>query len=138
MKITRSVVLAGVLVALSGCVTFPTAESRQVKVLWNDSDALRGCEHLGTVIGSEGHFYDYWLHADKDMVWGAVNQMRIKTAAQGGDTLYLYEPFGFMSSVTMMGNVYRCDSTGTAQAPAEIELEAVDIQAEPATNGSTL
>ncbi|MEF1325992.1 DUF4156 domain-containing protein, partial [Vibrio owensii] len=63
---------------LTGCVTFPTQESEQVKVIWDDVNAIANCQHLGTVMGSEGHFYDYWLHADKDMVWGTLNQMRIK------------------------------------------------------------
>ncbi|BDM64350.1 hypothetical protein NFHSH190041_18020 [Shewanella sp. NFH-SH190041] len=94
---------------LSGCVTFPTHESNQVKVLWDDINALQHCEHKGTVIGSQGHFYDYWLHADRDMVWGTLNEMRIKTADMGADTLYLYQPLGFLGSVTMMGNAYRCN-----------------------------
>ncbi|RJX75245.1 DUF4156 domain-containing protein [Vibrio sinensis] len=104
--------LAGVMLitatTLTGCVTFPTDESEQVDVIWDDTAALQGCEHKGTVIGSEGHFYDYWLHADKDMVWGTLNQMRIKAAEQGADTLYLYQPLGFLSSMTMFGNAYDC------------------------------
>ncbi|CAH0534697.1 hypothetical protein VST7929_02647 [Vibrio stylophorae] len=97
--------------SLAGCVTFPTPESEKVKVYWDHSQAIAGCENLGMVIGSEGHFYDYWLHADRDMVWGAVNEMRIKVAEKGGDTLYLYQPFGFLSSVTLMGGAYRCHSS---------------------------
>ncbi|APP08331.1 DUF4156 domain-containing protein [Vibrio harveyi] len=95
---------------LTGCVTFPTQESEQVKVIWDDANAIANCQHLGTVIGSEGHFYDYWLHADKDMVWGTLNQMRIKAAELGGDTLYLYLPLGFSSSVTMFANAYKCQN----------------------------
>lgn len=108
MKIKFALLVSTALLALSGCVTFPTTESKQVQVVWDNESALAGCEYKGTVIGSEGHFYDYWLHADKDMVWGALNQMRIKTAEQGGDTLYLYQPLGFSSSVTLLGNAYQC------------------------------
>ncbi|MBW3141465.1 DUF4156 domain-containing protein [Ferrimonas balearica] len=106
-KMIQAMLILSVL-ALSGCVTFPTPESEQVTVIWDHSEAITQCQHKGTVIGSEGHFYDYWLHADKDMVWGALNQMRIKTAAMGGDTLYLYQPMGFRTSVTMFGNAYDC------------------------------
>lgn len=78
MKALMIGVAVSIATLLTGCVTFPTTESEQVKVIWDDVDALKGCEHKGTVIGSEGHFYDYWLHADKDMVWGTLNQMRKK------------------------------------------------------------
>lgn len=120
-------VMLGVATAalLSGCVTFPTQESEQVKVIWDDVSAIQGCEHLGTVIGSEGHFYDYWLHADKDMVWGTLNQMRIKAAAKGADVLYLYQPFGFLSSVTMFGNAYAC---GEKLADTEVVAEETVVE----------
>ncbi|MDD1796128.1 DUF4156 domain-containing protein [Enterovibrio sp. ZSDZ42] len=112
---------------LSGCVTFPTQESEQVKVIWDDVNAIQGCEHKGTVIGSEGHFYDYWLHADKDMVWGTLNQMRAKAADKGGNVLYLYQPFGFSSSVTMFGNAYACTDETMAELKTgtSLEMEAV-------------
>ncbi|MGU3847195.1 DUF4156 domain-containing protein, partial [Vibrio diabolicus] len=48
------------------------------------------------------------LHADKDMVWGPLNQMRIKAADLGADTVYLYEPLDFSTSVTMFANAYKC------------------------------
>lgn len=101
--------LASTLV-LSGCVTFPTQESEKVDVVWDEVKAVENCQRMGVVFGSEGHFYDYWLHADKDMVWGTLNQMRIKAAALGADTLYLYQPLNFSSSVTMFGNAYLCNT----------------------------
>ncbi|OCH19012.1 MULTISPECIES: DUF4156 domain-containing protein [unclassified Aliivibrio] len=102
-----SVVLASTML-LTGCVTFPTQESKKVDVIWDEVDAVKECKRMGIVFGSEGHFYDYWLHADKDMVWGTLNQMRIKTASLGADTLYLFQPLNFSSSVTMFGNAYLC------------------------------
>ena len=129
MKALMIGVAVSIATLLTGCVTFPTAESEQVKVIWDDVDALKGCEHKGTVIGSEGHFYDYWLHADKDMVWGTLNQMRKKAAALGGDTLYLYQPFDFNSSVTMFANAYACQP---AQPDVDVVEETVDVSMEAA------
>ncbi|WP_052470664.1 DUF4156 domain-containing protein [Vibrio owensii] len=106
MRLTLAATLTATL--LTGCVTFPTQESELVKVIWDDVNAITNCQLVGTVMGSEGHFYDYWLHADKTMVWGALNQMRIEAAELGADILYLYQPFGFSSSVTMIGNAYQC------------------------------
>lgn len=131
----KKIMLAAAVAALlSGCVTFPTQESEQVKVIWDDVNEIQGCKHLGTVIGSEGHFYDYWLHADKDMVWGTLNQMRIKAAEKGADLLYLYQPFGFLSSVTMFGNAYAC---GEKLADAEVVAEDVTAEDPAAEETST-
>lgn len=118
MKI--STLMAGCLMAigLTGCVTFPTDESNQVRVIWDETARVAQCEPKGIVYGSEGHFYDYWLHSDSDMVWGTINQMRIKAAALGADTIYLYRPFGFLSSVTMMANTYDCSKVNSVMTPA--------------------
>ena len=105
-----------VLVSLSGCITFPTEESRKVRVFWDETQRVAQCEHKGIVYGSEGHFYDYWLHSDRDMIWGAVNQMSIRAVAMGADTLYLYRPFGFLSSVTLMANAYKCGTQDTTRS----------------------
>lgn len=110
MKKIKSGLMLSFFSLLSGCVTFPTTESEQVKVIWDDTDYIRSCENKGVVFGSEGHFYDYWLHADKDMMWGTLNQMRIKAVEKGGDVLYLYQPLSFSTSVTMFANVYLCDA----------------------------
>jgi len=91
---------------VTACVTFPTEESAHVKILWENSAAIENCTYKGTVIGSQGHFYDYWLHSDRDMVWGTLNEMRIK----------LYQPFKFLGSVTMMGNAYQCAETHASEA----------------------
>ncbi|MGI2258218.1 DUF4156 domain-containing protein [Shewanella sp. GXUN23E] len=118
MKLKQAILMAAMSVSLTACITFPTMESEQVKVVWDDTQAIQGCEHKGTVIGSQGHFYDYWLHADRDMVWGTLNEMRIKAADKGADTLYLFKPFGFLGSVTMMGNAYDCQP-GNQSAPSD-------------------
>ncbi|WP_259524523.1 DUF4156 domain-containing protein [Shewanella baltica] len=109
MNIFRLLCMFGfMIVNLSGCITFPTDESLHVKILWDNPLAVNSCTHKGTIIGSQGHFYDYWLHSDKDMVWGTLNEMRIKAHQLNADTVYLYEHFGFLSSVTLIGNAYDC------------------------------
>ena len=129
----KYVALALLGLSLTGCVTFPTADSRHVQVIWDDTQAIQGCELKGTVLGSQGHFYDYWMHADRDMVWGTLNEMRIKANELQADTLYLYQPLGFLSSVTMMANAYDC------QRPAAIavtEPVMADTSAPVATNAA--
>lgn len=41
---------------LTGCVTFPTQESEQVKVIWDDVNAIANCQHLGTVMAQKATF----------------------------------------------------------------------------------
>ena len=94
--------------SLTGCITFPTEESKKVSVIWDETHRIQHCDLKGTVFGSEGHFYDHFIHSDRDMIWGAINQMSIKAAALGADTLYLYRPFQFVGSVTLMANAYDC------------------------------
>lgn len=114
-----SSILASTLL-LTGCVTFPTPESKKVHVVWDDVKTIENCQPLGIVYGSEGHFYDFWLHADKDMVWGTLNQMRINAAALGADTVYLYQSLNFKSSVTMFANAYLCKNEPETLSQPEI------------------
>lgn len=121
---------------LTACVTFPTEESAQVKILWENSVAIENCTYKGTVIGSQGHFYDYWLHSDRDMVWGTLNELRIKGHALGADTVYLYQPFKFLGSVTMMGNAYQCAETQASEAKASKTLDSASLPSQIKTASS--
>ena len=110
--------------ALTACVTFPTVESEKVMVVWDNPDEVKNCDLIGPVIGSEGHFYDYWLHADRDMLWGTLNQLRIKAAEMGGDKVYLYSPIGFSSSFTQLANVYACGDLAKVKAQKYLAIKA--------------
>ena len=112
----RTILILLLALNVTACVTFPTEESAHVKILWENSAAIENCTYKGTVIGSQGHFYDYWLHSDRDMVWGTLNELRIKSHALGADTVYLYQPLKFLGSVTMMGNAYQCAETHASEA----------------------
>lgn len=123
----RAILLLLLGINLTACVTFPTEESAQVKILWENSVAIENCTYKGTVIGSQGHFYDYWLHSDRDMVWGTLNELRIKGHALGADTVYLYQPLKFLGSVTMMGNAYQCAETQASEDKASETLDSTSL-----------
>lgn len=132
----RAILLLLLGINLTACVTFPTEESAQVKILWENSVAIENCTYKGTVIGSQGHFYDYWLHSDRDMVWGTLNELRIKGHALGADTVYLYQPFKFLGSVTMMGNAYQCAETQASEAKASKTLDSASLPSQIKTASS--
>ncbi|MGL4712985.1 MAG: DUF4156 domain-containing protein [Shewanella sp.] len=124
MKKFRLLCILGlIIVNLTGCVTFPTIESQHVKILWDNPLAVNSCTLKGTIIGSQGHFYDYWLHSDKDMVWGTLNEMRIKAYQLNADTVYLYQHFNFLSSVTVMGNAYDCSAVPLVETAVDKPIE---------------
>lgn len=132
----RAILLLLLGINLTACVTFPTEESAQVKILWENSVAIENCTYKGTVIGSQGHFYDYWLHSDRDMVWGTLNELRIKGHALGADTVYLYQPFKFLGSVTMMGNAYQCAETQASETKASKTLDSASLPSQIKTASS--
>ena len=72
----QGVLVAAMAAVLTGCVTSPTAGTEYVNILWDEVSKVESCTLKGTLIASEGHFYDYWFLSDKDMFRGSLNQMR--------------------------------------------------------------
>ncbi|MGF1867566.1 DUF4156 domain-containing protein [Enterovibrio norvegicus] len=93
---------------LSACVTAPLPESENINVLWGDALEMMHCEDKGVVVGSQGHWYDYWLINDGELTEGAVSQLRNKAMALDADTVLLYAPKPFSTSVTFLAKAYRC------------------------------
>ena len=105
-------VLAVLLVggALAGCSTSPLlADANQVSLTWDANDKLNTCERRGTLIGSQGSWYNYWFISDRDLTQGALNQLRNQAAGLGANTVSLYSPPDFSTSVTLIGNAYYCE-----------------------------
>ena len=69
---------------------------------------LAKCQYLGEVTGSEGHWYTYLFLANRTLVQAAADDLRNRTAALGGDTVFIRENTSFGTSVTLLGLAYRC------------------------------
>ncbi|WP_434360977.1 DUF4156 domain-containing protein [Parasalinivibrio latis] len=95
---------------LQGCVARIQPSGQEVTVLWGEPNRVAHCENRGTVVGSEGHWYDYWILSYDAMINGSLNQMKNEAGKRGADTVYLYDPMTFVSSVTFMANAYKCNS----------------------------
>ncbi|OEE58549.1 hypothetical protein A1OK_14930 [Enterovibrio norvegicus FF-454] len=93
---------------LSTCVTTAEPESENINVLWGDALEMTDCEDKGVVVGSQGHWYDFWLIGDGVLTEGAVNQLRNKALERGADTILLYSPKPFSTSVTFLAKAYIC------------------------------
>lgn len=94
---------------LAGCSIVPLApEAQAVIVTWDTRDAINTCERRGTFVGSQGTWYNFWFISDHDLTIGAINQLRNQSSQAGANTLSLYNPPVFSTSVTLIGNAYLC------------------------------
>ncbi len=66
------------------------------------------CEYLGEVTGTEGHWYTYLFLANRTILQAAIDDLRNRAALLGGDTVFIRERPEFITSVTLLGLVYRC------------------------------
>ncbi|MGR5146778.1 DUF4156 domain-containing protein [Photobacterium alginatilyticum] len=97
------------LLLLAGCeTTRPYAHSESIRIRWNASEQLEACTDKGTVIGSEGHWYSYWFISNRALTKGALNDLKNQAVQRGANTVDLYHPQAFGTSVTLLGNAYDC------------------------------
>ena len=95
---------------LAGCSTSSLlVDASRVVLTWDANDIQNTCERRGTLIGSQGSWYNYWLISDRDLTQGALNQLRNQAAGLGANTVSLYSPPDFSTSVTLIGNAYYCE-----------------------------
>lgn len=66
------------------------------------------CEFIGEVIGSEGHWYSYWFVSNTLLVQGAINDLKNSASVKGGNVVIVYDDIDFTSSVTLLGQAYKC------------------------------
>ena len=66
------------------------------------------CQYLGTLISSQGHWYDYLFITNPDLVRGATNDMSNKANEIGANIVYINNNIDFATSVTLLGQAYHC------------------------------
>ncbi|MGL6258090.1 DUF4156 domain-containing protein [Vibrio sp. WXL210] len=100
-----------VAIAVTGCTT-PLAQLNQyaeeIEIRLDSKFTPDGCQWLGDVTGSEGHWYSYLFFPNDTMVRGAVNDLRNNALALGADTVFMMSPQDFVTSFTVFGVAYRC------------------------------
>jgi len=68
------------------------------------------CEFIGEVTGSEGHWYSDWFISSKLLVQGAMNDLKNNAYEKGGNIVIVYHEFDFATSVTLLGQTYKCST----------------------------
>ena len=100
-----------------GCSTFeasnlapPLEGSHSVQVYFDRSGIINRCERVKELIGSEGHWYTYLFISNDQLVQSSINHLKNQAYAAGADTIVIFEPFYFTTSVTLLGNAYACNN----------------------------
>ncbi len=100
------------LVLITGCslITKPSnSESKKID-LYYDHHAIadQKCIEMGTVIGSEGHWFSFFLISNKGLMQAAVSDIKNQAQALGANAVVLQNQIPFHTSVTILGTAYKC------------------------------
>ena len=96
------------LFVLSGCSTTQPIKGADSLNIVFDKSAIKKCKILGEVIGSEGHWYSYLFITNSNLTRGALNDIRNKALTMDADTVFIWEDLLFTTSVTFLGQAYKC------------------------------
>ena len=92
----------------------PYPENKAVRLFfYNEINVAKSdindCKYLGTLVSSQGHWYDYLLISNTDLTHGAINDMYNKANKIGANAVYINNNIDFATSVTLLGQAYACD-----------------------------
>jgi len=97
------------LILLTGCSAHPLKpEAQNVQVIF-DSKTASNCSPKGMLIGSQGDIISYWFTADKNLVTGAINDLKNQAQQLGGNVILLREQSILTTSATYIAQAYYCD-----------------------------
>lgn len=76
--------------------------------LFDEYQQVKNCQFITEVIGTQGHWYDYLFISNKDLTQGALNNLKNEAKKVTANAVHLHSNMGFSTSVTLMGQAYRC------------------------------
>lgn len=110
----RKLIALSATLSLLGCSATPLKphdETQRVTVRIDSQFDPEHCEYLGEVTGSEGHWYNYLFYTNPDMIKGAINDLKNNALDINADTVFMVSPQYFVTSFTLLGSAYRCQSS---------------------------
>jgi hypothetical protein len=100
------------LLLLNSCANIVLDENAaSVNVYYSLSEkSITNCNYVGDVVGSDGNFLKFWYMSNLRLTRGALNDIRNKANAMGGDSVFiLQEMLEYTTTSTFVGSVYRCN-----------------------------
>jgi len=92
----------------------PNPNNKPVRLVFYDEINLMtknknlSCNYLGSIVSSDGHWYNYLFINNDDLTNGAINDMYNKASRLGANTVYINSNIYFATSVTLLGQAYVC------------------------------
>ncbi|WP_210396792.1 DUF4156 domain-containing protein [Motiliproteus sediminis] len=93
---------------LGGCASIALENPDNAVQVVYDRQPLVGCEPKTTLVGSAGNWFRYWFTSNRDLGYGAFNDLRNQAAAIGANRLLYVERYEFTTSVTVIAKAYAC------------------------------
>ena len=75
----------------------------------NLAKAVPECTYIGPIVSSYGHWYNYLFISNTNLTLGAIDDMYNKANEIGANVIYVNKNIDFATSVTLLGQAYRCD-----------------------------
>ena len=115
-KICLPALLVSSIAVLAGCAPVELRQDNQpVQLLFSEAalqhELERGCEYLGSLISSYGHWYNYLFISNTKLTQGAIDDMINKANQAGANVVYITN-IDFGSSVTFIGQAHDCRTSG--------------------------
>ena len=109
----RYAVLLPILFFLTACSTVQLKPEAETVHLHFQEKPDKPCEFIGDVVGRHGSLLTFLFIADDDLLKGAINDIKNQARSSGANSVYLRQrQLRFSSSVTLWGQMYRCDGAG--------------------------
>ena len=108
------------IIASSCSIIQPHPGNKQVRLIFYNeinliADNSYNCEYLTTLVSSDGHWYNYLFISNADLSNGALNDMYNKANAIDANVIYVNSNIDFATSVTLLGQAYKCSENDDQQ-----------------------
>lgn len=108
--------LGFILLLMLACSTTPLKKGAGSIRIFFSTEEVKGCEYLGEVIGSKGHWYSSWIISNRSLATGSLNDLRNNAQKIGADSIFIpTNLLLFKTSVTFLGQAYNCHRQRTQE-----------------------
>lgn len=76
--------------------------------IYYDKTMIRECDFKGDIIGSGGRWFNYLFISNKDLSYAALNDLKFAASVLGANAVHLPSDISFNTSVTFLGQAYKC------------------------------
>ena len=88
-------------------------ENQPVRLIFynevNLAKNLPTCTYISPIVSSYGRWYNYLFISNTGLTQGAIDDMYNKANKIGANVVYVNKNIDFTTSVTLLGQAYRCE-----------------------------